>query len=123
MRTLTQALLCAVGLLAAGAAHSEDQAVPVVLINPFVVPADKLDESLALWEQARDFLQREPGYISTILHQSVSGDAQYRLINVAQWESAESFHAATARMRETANLPRIEGVSFEPALYTVVRRD
>lgn len=101
----------------------EANAAPVVLINPFVVPADKLAETIAMWEQARDFLQQEPGYISTALHQSLASDAQYRLINVAQWESAEAYMAATKKMRAEADLPQIEGVRSSPGLYTVVRRD
>ncbi|MEM7169850.1 MAG: antibiotic biosynthesis monooxygenase family protein [Pseudomonadota bacterium] len=101
----------------------EHTANPYVLINPFTVPAGKLDETIAMWEQARDFLQKEPGYISTALHQSVSLDAQYRLINVAQWESVETYTAATKKMRSEANLPRIEGVRPAPALYTVIRTD
>ncbi|MDE0097754.1 MAG: antibiotic biosynthesis monooxygenase [Gammaproteobacteria bacterium] len=123
MRTKVQALLFAAGVLAAGCAYSENQADAVILINPFTVPADKLNETILMWEQARNFLQKEPGYISTALHQSISPDAQYRLINIAQWESIEAFMAATKKMGSEANLPRIHGVRPSPALYTVVRRD
>ena len=105
-----------------GCAHSEN-AGPVVLINPFTVPADKLGETIAMWEQARDFLQTQPGYISTELHQSLSPDAQYRLINVARWESPELFVKATKQMQQEAELPRIQGVTPAPQLYTIVRRD
>ncbi|MGB1010014.1 MAG: antibiotic biosynthesis monooxygenase family protein, partial [Thiolinea sp.] len=43
----------------------------VTLINPFEVPADKFDATVSMWEQARDFLKQQPGYISTQLHQSL----------------------------------------------------
>ena len=92
----------------------------ITLINPFIVPADKLDETITMWKQARDFLQTQPGYISTALHQSLSPDAQYRLINIAKWESPEAFKAATQKMQTEANLPRIEGVKGGPELYTVI---
>ena len=73
--------------------------------------------------QARDYLQGQPGYVSTALHQSLQPDAKYRLINVAQWESAEAFMAANEKMRAEADLPAIEGVVPGPALYEVIRRD
>ena len=95
----------------------------ITLINPFVVPEAKLDETIDMWLQARDFLQMQPGYISTELHQSVAPDATFRLINVAKWESPETFKAATAKMNAEAGLPRIEGLVPNPALYTVAKRD
>ena len=94
----------------------------IVLINPFVVPADKLDETITMWELARDYLQTQPGYISTALHQSLAPDATYRLINVAEWESADAFKAATAKMNAEADLPKVEGVVAGPDLYSVIRR-
>ncbi len=98
-----------------------DGETTVTLINPFEVPAGKLDEAIRLWEQARDFLRQQPGYISTELHQSLSPDAPYPLINIAKWESVETFKAATGKMRTEANLPRIEGLRPAPQLYTVIR--
>ncbi len=95
----------------------------IVLINPFIVPPEKLDETITMWEEARDYLQTQPGYISTALHQSLTPDATFRLINVAEWESAEAFKAATAKMNAEANLPKIEGVVPSPDLYSVIRRD
>ncbi len=94
---------------------------PVILINPFTVPEGKLDEAIAMWEAGRDFLAQQPGYVSTKLHQSLSPDAQYPLINVAQWESVETFKAATAKMRANPDLLRVEGVSSAPGLYKVIR--
>ena len=117
------AILIAVSILATINVQSSEHDDAVVLINAFTVPSDKLDETIAMWEQARDFLQEQPGYISTALHQSISPIARYRLINVAQWESIDAFKAATGKMRAEANLPRIEGVVAHPDLYTVVRRD
>ncbi|NKB19429.1 MAG: antibiotic biosynthesis monooxygenase [Alphaproteobacteria bacterium] len=94
---------------------------PVVLINPFTVPKDKLDDAIKSWETGRNFLSQQPGYISTKLHQSLSPDAQYLLINVAEWETPEAFKAATTAMRAKAKFPPIEGVVPAPALYSVIR--
>jgi len=93
----------------------------VILINPFTVPVGKVDEAIKAWEAGRDFLSQQPGYISTKLHQSLTTEAQYQLINVAEWESPEAFRAATTAMRENAKFPPVEGVKAAPALYHVVR--
>lgn len=94
--------------------------LPLVLINPFVVPAGSEDEAVAMWMKARDFLQLQPGYISTKLHKSISTDATYTLINVAQWESIEAFREATKAMRKSGAIPRIEGVKGDPELYRII---
>ncbi len=93
----------------------------VILINPFTVPEGKVEEAIVLWEAGRDFLARQPGYISTKLHQSITPDAQYQLINVAEWESIETFKAATTKMRALPDLPLVDGVSSAPQLYDVIR--
>lgn len=96
---------------------------PLILINPFEVPAGRLEETIAMWEQARDFLQQQPGYISTSLHQSIKPDARFQLINVAKWASADAFMAANKKMWAEAGLPKIEGVMPNPGLFTVIRRE
>lgn len=95
----------------------------LTLINAFEVPADKLDESIVMWEQGRDFLQKQPGYISTALHQSISDDARFRLINIAKWKDADSFMAATKKMRAEPSISKVEGLIPNPALYTVIRTE
>lgn len=88
----------------------------VILINPFVVLAGKLDETISMWEKARDYLQKLPGYISTALHQSVVDDARYRLINVAKWSNIEMYQAATKKMRTEAGLPKARLHTAEQSL-------
>ncbi|MEM7072811.1 MAG: antibiotic biosynthesis monooxygenase family protein [Pseudomonadota bacterium] len=122
MRQMLLALLLGASIIGFSS-HSVAEQEAVILINPFEVPAGKLDATLAMWEKARDFLQTQPGYIATELHQSLAPDARFRLINVAKWESHAAFMAAISKMRTQANLPRIEGVIANPALYSVVRRD
>lgn len=93
----------------------------VILINPFTVPEGKLDEAIKSWENGRDFLSQQPGYISTKLHQSLDPEAQYALINVAEWETPAQFKAAIAAMRARSAFTPIEGVVPAPALYKVIR--
>ncbi len=105
------------------ALSSTAKAEEITLINPFEVPANKLDETIAFWEKARNFLQTQPGYISTSLHQSIADDARFQLINIAKWQSAEAFVAASRKMQAEAGLPRVEGLIPSPGLYTVIRED
>jgi heme-degrading monooxygenase HmoA len=119
IRSLKAAALAAAVTLASAA----PAAAEVTLINVFEVPAGKEDAVIAAWETARDFLRQEPGYVSTALHQAVTPDARFALINVAVWESAEAFRRATARMQAAGVFPEIEGLRFTPALYRVIRSD
>ena len=93
---------------------------PVVLINAFEVPPDSDDAFLESWERSREFLRAQDGYMSARLHRSLSPDADFRFVNVALWESADAFRAATSHpeFRAAAGL-----FPAHPALYEVVRAD
>ena len=98
----------------------------VILINPFIVPEGKLEESIKYWESHRDFLKDQPGYISTKLHQTLQdqsflGEATYELINVAIWESQAAFNSAVQKMRTELGSASVEGLKGDPALYYVIR--
>ena len=108
--------------LLASTAHAKDQ--QVILINPFTVPAGKLEETIQFWEKARDFLAKEPGYVSTKLHQSLNPEATYQLINIAEWKNAEAFRNATQKMRmyfKAQKIPMVAGLRYDPALYRIIR--
>ncbi|TCW19268.1 antibiotic biosynthesis monooxygenase family protein [Vibrio crassostreae] len=96
-------------------------ATPVVLINTFSVEPAHEAATLAYWESTRDVLEQQPGYLSTKLHRSLSSDATYRFINVAEWESKKQFHDAIQAMRKELPPLKIEGVSADPNLYEIVR--
>ena len=87
MRRLARAVTLAATLLHAPGLSAQ----PVTLINVFEVPAGSLDDAIRYWEAARDFLARQPGYISTRLHRAISPNARFQLVTVAQWESPEAF--------------------------------
>ncbi|MFA0071826.1 antibiotic biosynthesis monooxygenase, partial [Vibrio breoganii] len=55
------------------------------------------------------------------LHRSLSSDATYRFINVAEWESKKHFHDAIQAMRKELPPLKIEGVSADPNLYEIIR--
>ena len=93
----------------------------VILINSFEVPAADADAFIAAWETTRDFLQTQPGYIDTSLHQALASDAEFQFVNVAHWASAEEFTAAirSPGMQEAA--VGLAAYRPHPALYRVVR--
>jgi heme oxygenase (mycobilin-producing) len=93
---------------------------PVVLINAFEVPDGNDEAFLDGWERARAFLATQQGYLSTRLHRSLSPSADFRFVNVAVWQSAQAFQAATSRPEFTnATMP----FTFHASLYEVVRED
>ena len=93
---------------------------PVVLINPFEVPEDKDEEFLAEWEAAKAFMERQPGYIATRLHRSLVPNARFRFINVAEWETVESFQTALNHP-EFTKLREATPFAHFPAVYEVIR--
>ncbi|HEU0220813.1 MAG TPA: antibiotic biosynthesis monooxygenase family protein [Paracoccaceae bacterium] len=97
---------------------------PVILLNPFEVPPGMEDATLAYWEEAAQILRRQPGYLSTALHQSIDGSARFALVNRAEWESPEAFQAAIASPAFRALTGRNQGrFHYFPGLYRVIRTD
>ncbi len=118
--TAAVALAAAVAALAGGGI-SAARAESVVPINVFEVQPGTEEAAVRYWVAARDFLSRQPGYVSTRQHRALRPDARFQLVNVAEWASAEAFQAATARMqRELAAAPP-PGLRFTPGLYRVIR--
>ena len=111
------ASLALAGMLAAMPVTAQ----PVTLINVFEVPEGKLPEAITYWEASRAFLATQPGFIRTRLHQSIAPNARFQLINVAEWDSPQSFQAASARMQQEVRVPAPEGSRFVPGLYRIIR--
>jgi heme-degrading monooxygenase HmoA len=65
---------------------------PVILVNLFRVAAADLPALLKAWTQDAEWMKRQPGFISTQLHQAIAGSTM--LLNYAVWESVAHFRAA-----------------------------
>jgi len=96
-------------------------AEPVVLINVFEVPATDAEAFIAGWEEVRDYLQAQPGYIDTVLHQALTPNAEFQFINVAHWRTAEDFTAAIGSPGFAGSAAAMSGYRSHPALYRSVR--
>ena len=92
-----------------------------ILINVFEVPEGRDEEFLAGWEEAKRFMERQPGYVSTALHRSLDPAARFRYVNVAVWESPEHFSAALHHPEFVAAREQVRFAHY-PSVYTVVRQ-
>lgn len=96
-------------------------AEPLVLINAFEVPAADTERFIAAWEQSRDYLSSQPGYVDTALHHAVTPNADFQFVNIARWNTMEDFLAVTQSpgFREAA--AGLAGFRPHPGLYRIVR--
>jgi heme-degrading monooxygenase HmoA len=90
---------------------------PVILINAFEVPAADAGAFVAAWQNARDYLREQPGYIDTVLHQSITPDAEFQFVNIAHWQTAEDFIAAAQSPGFRESAAGLAGYRLHPALY------
>ena len=65
---------------------------PVVLVNIFQVSEADIPSLLKAWTDDASWMKRQPGFISTQLHQGIAGSTV--LMNYAVWESVAHFRAA-----------------------------
>ena len=65
---------------------------PVILVNVFQVAETDIPALLHAWENDANWMKRQPGYISTQLHQAIGGSTFF--LNYAVWESVAHFRAA-----------------------------
>jgi len=65
---------------------------PVILVNVFHVAEADIPALLKAWENDANWMKKQPGYISTQLHQGIGGSTVF--LNYAVWESVAHFRAA-----------------------------
>jgi heme-degrading monooxygenase HmoA len=99
----------------------ESGSQPLILINSFEVPEGREDEFIRGWEATRDYLQTQPGYVDTALHQAVSPNPDFRFVNVGRWESPQAVEQAiqSPGFREASRA--LADFRPHPALYRIVR--
>jgi quinol monooxygenase YgiN len=82
--------------------HDDDG--QVVLINQFNVAPGDAGRFLDAWAEDAAFMQRQPGFISTQLHQGTAGSTTF--VNVAVWESAQALGRAFGTPQFQARIAR-----------------
>ena len=93
---------------------------PVTLMNSFAVSPGRDEAFHELWASTAKYFTAQPGFISLRLHRAVSADAQYRWVNVANWESECTSARRRAPMSSGASSPNRAGRS-SPALRCSTR--
>lgn len=95
---------------------------PVTLMNRFAVAPERDEAFHALWTATSMYFRIQPGFVSLRLHRAVSSDAEYRWVNVANWESEADFRAAhgTDEFRRIVTQPAWEEFPSSPMLFEVV---
>ena len=91
----------------------------VVLVKAFEVPTGQEERFLADWQHAADWMRQQPGFLSSRLHQSLGPSAEFRYVNVAEWESADHFGKAAASLEFQQRISGMNVVAH-PGLYRVV---
>lgn len=89
------------------------------LINVFTVEPQRAADLVELLRQATDDVMRHvPGFITANIHLSTDGT---RVVNYAQWRSADDFRAMLADPVAREHMGRCAdiAVSYDPHLYTV----
>ena len=95
---------------------------PVTLMNRFAVRPERDEAFHELWSRTSEYFKAQPGFVSLRLHRAVSPEADYRWVNVANWESEAHFRAAhgTEEFRAVVTQPGWEEFPSAPTLFEVV---
>ncbi|MFJ3234596.1 antibiotic biosynthesis monooxygenase family protein [Streptomyces sp. NPDC086787] len=89
------------------------------LINVFTVSPDRQDELLELLVRAtEETMKRQPGFVRANFHASLDGE---RVINYAQWETEEHYHAMLANPEARVHMDQAEKIAtnVQPRLFKV----
>ncbi|WP_341760004.1 antibiotic biosynthesis monooxygenase family protein [Candidatus Endowatersipora endosymbiont of Watersipora subatra] len=92
-----------------------------ILVTFFSVPAGKEEESIKYWENTAKFLRSQPGYISSELHQALSSNAKFPLVNISKWDTIDSFDKATIAMNKSSTIKSVDGLNTHASLYKIIR--
>lgn len=92
----------------------------VTLVNVFTVLPEHQHELADLLVTATEKVMRHlPGFVAANIHVSTDG---VRVVNYAQWETAEAFQAMLANPLAKEHMDQAAAIaeSFDPHLYSVV---
>jgi deazaflavin-dependent oxidoreductase (nitroreductase family) len=95
---------------------------PITLVNVIEIEPEKLESFLAGWRERAALMSKQPGFRSFRLHRALSPESRFQLVNVAEWDSADALHAATAQQQFQASVRRAvdeTGVTAHPGIYRV----
>lgn len=96
-----------------------DSAAPIVFFNIFHVAPEDVDGFMKAWRADGEFMQKQPGYVSTQLHRGIAGSTTF--INVAVWDSLDAMRVAVSSPEFQASLAAYpESAVASPHIFTKV---
>jgi heme-degrading monooxygenase HmoA len=104
--------------------HETPAAGPITVINVFEVPAEQVGEFIARWRARAEIMAAAAGFRDTTLHQAVSPQARFQLVNIAHWDSQADLEAAQGsgafqdRIRALREDPQLRFSAY-PARYEI----
>ena len=66
----------------------------IVLINQIEVPKQEVTDFLERWKAARDFMKKQPGFISASLRRCLSWRAAERFVSISEWRDFKHLNSA-----------------------------
>ncbi|MDD7941544.1 antibiotic biosynthesis monooxygenase [Actinomycetospora lutea] len=69
---------------------------PVTFINVFEIARDDLEDFTAEWRRLGAVMAAAPGFRGARLHEAVSDETRFQLVNVAEWDSEQAWRDAAA---------------------------
>ncbi len=87
----------------------------VTFINVFEIPREDLEAFKAGWRELAGIMASAPGFRDAQLHEAVSGETRFQLINVAQWDSEQAW-------RDAAGNPQMQAAARRVGADPVARR-
>lgn len=71
----------------------------VTVVNLITMPPEVVDGFVAQWSASTAALGEAPGFRGTRLLRTIYDDAEYQVVNVAEWDSVEQWRAALAAVQ------------------------
>jgi heme-degrading monooxygenase HmoA len=69
---------------------------PVTFVNIFEIPPGEVEQFISGRRDRAQLMSHAPGFRRAQLLRATSPDTHFQLINIAHWDSAEAWTAATA---------------------------
>ena len=86
-------------------------------VDKFTVPAASRDEFLARAREAKDFLQRQEGFVRSTYLEQLSGSGVYNLVTIVEWESQAHVEKVVSAVASRERMANTEGMETRERFY------
>lgn len=89
----------------------------VTFINVFEIAREDLEGFKAGWRELAGIMAAAPGFRGAKLHEAVSGETRFQLVNVAHWDSEQAWRDAAANPDMQAAARRVGADPAQRAVH------